>query len=200
MKSVARPAASSDRGESASAIVVGAAAVCVSGILLLGGCATPAKPANMAVPAGEAPQAAADSALRYGIAVVAVGGGEAPSRDMTYSTVGAAELEQALRESLRRYGYLSARDADAPLRLNAFLLSLRRPHRGFTMTATSQVRYKMSRAVDGKVVYDDIVQASATLTVDDEFMGVSRDRMVLETAIRRNIAQFLRVLYTLDAK
>lgn len=200
MRTIASPAALCARGKVASATVGGAAALCLAGLTLLGGCASPAEPANMAVPAGEAPQAAASSALRNGIAVVAVGGGEAPSRDMTYSTVGTAELEQALRESLRSYGYLSTKNDDAPLRLNAFLVSLRRPRGGFTMTAISQVRYKLSRALDGKVVYDDIVHATATLTVEDEFVGAKRDRMVLETAIRKNIAQFLRVLYTLDAK
>jgi len=200
MQSIAERAAFGNRGKALGAVMVGAAALCVAAALLLSGCATPAKPANMVVPDGEAPQAAADSPLRYGITVVTVGGGEAPSRDMTYATVGTAELEEALRESLRRYGYLSPQVSAAPFRLNAFLLSLRRPHGGFTMTATSQIRYKLSRAADGKVIYDDILRASATLTVDDEFMGVTRDRMVLEATMRRNIAQLLNVLYRLDTK
>jgi len=200
MESIAGRAAFGTRGKTAGAAVVGAAVLCMAAVLLAGGCATPANPANMVVPDGEAPQAAADSPLRLGIAVVSVGGGEAPSRDMTYSTVGSGELDESLRESLRRYGYLSPQVSAAPFRLNAFLLSLRRPRGGFTMTATSQIRYKLSRAADGKVIYDDIVRASATLTVNDEFVGVTRDRMVLEATMRRNIAQLLNVLYRLDAK
>lgn len=198
MPAAKTPAGSQNREKRIRATRVFASALCVAGLFVLGGCATPAEPENMIARTGAALQAAADSPLRESIAITSVGGGEAPSRDMTYSTVGGAELEKALRQSLRSYGYLSADEAHAPYRLETFLVSLRRPVRGFTMTATSNVRYKLTHTADGKPVYDDILNASATLTVNDEFVGATRNRMVLELSIRRNIAEFLRVLNKLD--
>jgi hypothetical protein len=198
MKLAASPAAPLRPAIRTRAILLAAALVCIANPFLLGGCATPAQAENMVPLSRDIPQAAADSPLRGAIAVDAVGGGEAPASNMAYSTVGNAELEKALRRSLHEYGYLSTDDAGAPFRLKAFLMELRRPRGGFTMVATSFVRYKVSRGSDGRIVYDDIVDVSASKTFDDEFVGAIRDRMVLEASIRENIAEFLRALNSLD--
>jgi len=171
----------------------------LAGFIALGGCAAPAQMENMVPPDAEVSTARADSPLRGAIAIGQVGGGEKPSSDMTYSTVGGRELEEALSLSLRKAGFLYAGGAQPLFQLEVFLVEIRRPSHGFTMIATSFVRYKLTRTRDGKVVYDDVVSASAKKTVSDEPVGVTRDRVVLESTVRGNIAAFLRALNTLDA-
>jgi hypothetical protein len=68
---------------------------------------------------------------------------------------------------------------------------MRRPGVGITLVATSVIRYKLTRARDGGVVYDDVLTTSATRTGSDAFVGVVRARMAVEGAIRSNIAEFL---------
>jgi len=166
------------------AVLVGAAS----------GCATPAQVEQMVPVDVGIPEAPADSPFRGSINLGKVVGGEDPSPDMTYSTVGGQELEKALRASLRSYGYLSP-ETGARFRLDVALIELRRPRFGFTMEGASFMRYKLVRVRDGETVYDEVIQVSATKTVQDEPVGVARDRMLLEAIVRGNIARFLRTLH-----
>lgn len=169
-------------------------AIALAGLVALGGCATPAKMDQMIPDQFEASGAPSDSPVRQGIVIEKVGGGEAPDPMMDYSAVGTKELEGALRQALSTFGYLSADNERAPYRLQAFLVDMRRPGVGITMVATSLIRYKLTRARDAHVVYDDIVTASATKTGDDAFVGAVRHRMAIESAVRANIAKFLATL------
>jgi hypothetical protein len=165
-----------------------------AGLMALAGCATPAQMAGMVPDEFDAARAHADSPFRASVTVERVGGGEAPDPMMVYSAVGGEQLEGALREALMKFDYLSADDERARFRLQAFLVDMRRPGVGLTLTATALVRYKLTRASDGSVIYDDVLTASATRTVDDAFVGVERARMAVEGAIRTNIAEFLAAL------
>lgn len=178
--------------------LVRAWAAALATLLALGGCATPAKMDQMVPNEHEAPAAPSNSMLRGAVAIERVGGGEAPDPMMVYSAVGAKELEGALREALGKFGYLSPDANDAPYRLQAFLVDMRRPGVGITMVATSLIRYKLVRARDASVLYDDIVTASARKTGSDAFVGAERHRMAVEGSIRANIAQFLANLYSSD--
>ena len=66
------------------------------------------------------------------------------------------------------------------------------------MVATSLILYKLTRAQDGRVLYDDVVTASATKSWSDAFVGAVRHRMVVEASIRANIAEFLANLRSPD--
>lgn len=176
--------------------------VLAAGLIALAGCATPAQMGGMIPDQFDAAAARPDSPFRTSIAVERVGGGEAPDPMMVYSAVGGEQLEGALRESLKKFDYLSAEDERARFRLQAFLVDMRRPGVGLTLTATALVRYKLTRASDGNVIYDDVLTTSATRTVDDAFVGVERARMAVEGAIRASIAEFLAALRSpaLEAK
>jgi len=163
----------------------------MAGLVALAGCATPAQVKQMVPDDFEASAAKPESPFHRSIALERVGGGEAPDPMMVYSAVGAKELEEALHQALRKFEYLSVDDQAAPFRLHAFLVDMRRPGVGITMVATSLVRYKLIRARDRNVVYDDVVTASATKTGSDAFVGAERHRMAVEGAIRANIAEFL---------
>jgi hypothetical protein len=178
-------------------------------VVAVSGCATPAQMQNMIPVDVGVPKAPADSPFREAIVLDRVGGGEEPSPDMTYATVGGKELEEALRKSLRDYEYLNAGEG-ARFRLDVTLVNIRRrlvgmpensscgPHCvGGGRVYTSYMQYKLTRLRDDQVVYDEIVNVSATKTIEDEFVGAARDRLTLEAAVRGNVARFLRTLSTL---
>jgi hypothetical protein len=185
--------------------------ILVALVVVLNGCATPAQTQNMIPVDVGVPKAPAESPFREAIGLDRVGGGEEPSPDMTYATVGAKELEDALRTSLRDYEYLSAGEG-MRFRLEVILVSLRRrlvgmpensscglPCVGGGRVYTSFMQYKLTRLRDEEVVYDEIIKVSATKTGADEFVGAARDRITLEAAVRGNVARFLRTLSTLGS-
>jgi hypothetical protein len=168
--------------------------ILAAGLIALAGCATPAQMAGMVPDEFDAAAARPDSPFRESVSIERVGGGEAPDPMMVYSAVGGGQLAGALRDALKKFDYLSADDERARFRLQAFLVDMRRPGVGLTLVATALVRYKLSRASDASVIYDDVLSTSATRTVDDAFVGVERARMAVEGAIRANIAEFLAAL------
>jgi hypothetical protein len=180
-------------------------------VIAVSGCATPVQTQNLIPVDVGVPKAPANSPFREAIVLDRVGGGEEPSPDMTYSTVGAKELEEALRTSLRDYEYLNAGEG-ARFQLEVILINIRRrlvgmpensscgpPCVGGARVYTSFMQYKLIRLRDDEVVYDEIISVSATKTAADEFVGAARDRITLEAAVRGNVARFLRTLSTLGS-
>jgi hypothetical protein len=169
--------------------------VLVSLAVAAAGCAMGARVEHMVPTDIGVPVASANSPYRGAIALGEVSGGEdPPPAHHTKSTVGDKELAEAVRASLRDYGYL-ATGQSAPYRLDVALIELRRPRSGFTMVGTSFIRYKLVRIDGGGVAFDEVIKVSATRTLDDEPIGVARSRMVLEAIVRGNIARFLRSLH-----
>lgn len=165
----------------------------------LGGCATPAQHAQMVPPAPVVARDRAPSPLHQAISIGNVGGGEA-TNPLMYSTVEDGELREALRLALSRSGFLSGPQRPAPLRLDAFLLELKHPFAGFTTDVDAFIRYTLSRVADGRVLFDDIVVSSFSLSASDVFYGVERLRLANEGAIRNNLAELVRRLETVDVR
>jgi len=169
-------------------------ALSVAACLGLGACAPPARSDRMApVPTGET-QFVADSALRDAILLGDVGGGEPATED---SSIGDAELRQAVQDALQQYGLLQTDGARARFRLNVSLVRLSHPGAGLDLTVNSQVRYTLTRADLGVVLFNEVVKASYTATMGDEFVAFLRARVAKEGSIRANIAAFLDRLRTL---
>jgi len=164
----------------------------------LSACATPARPGLMVPESALFPSHSLDSPLRNAIAISKVGGGE--KTNPLASKVGDRELDEALHLSLKRYGFLITSDADAPFRLEVFLIELKQPSVGLTMIVTSAMRYKLTRNLDDQMMYDDIITASYGATVGDAFSGVHRLKLANEGSIRANIAIFLQHLHSLNIK
>jgi hypothetical protein len=169
-------------------------AVIAVSLLCLAACAPPARSERMVPPPTTATDFPANSGLRDSIALKDVGGGEESS---THSNVGDKELREALLSALRQQGLLQTDDARARFRLNVFLVELSHPSAGFSFTVYSLVRYTLSRADTGAVLFDDVVNASYTATVGEEFIGIVRLRAANEGSIRANIAAFLERLKAL---
>jgi hypothetical protein len=132
--------------------------------------------------------------LRDAILLGDVGGGEPATED---SSIGDAELRQAVQDALQQYGLLQTDSAKARFRLNVSLVRLSHPGAGLDLTVNSQVRYTLTRADLGLVLFNEVVKASYTATMGDEFVAFLRARVAKEGSIRANIAAFLDRLRTL---
>ena len=162
----------------------------------LGACAPPARSDRMApAPTGET-GFPADSPLRDAIALKDVGGGEPPTED---TSIGDDQLRQAVQNALQQYGLLQADDAKARFRLNVSLVRLTSPGAGIDLTVNSQIRYTLARADTGVTLFNDVVRASYTATIGDEFVALLRQRLAKEGSIRANITAFLERLKSLPA-
>ena len=164
----------------------------------LSACTMPARSGYMVPKSALSLSCSLDSPLRNAIAISKVGGGEETKPLSSLPKVGSDELHEALRLSLDQYGFLSTSDVAAPFRLEVFLIELKQPYGGLTKIVTSVMRYKLTRSCDDQVVYDDIITASYTATLEDAFDGAYRMRLANEGSIRANIAAFLRHLHSFN--
>ncbi len=161
----------------------------IMGILAMAsGCAKPARPDMMAV--RPVTTISKSSPLYMGIALSKVRGGEETNPALT-SKVGNMELRPAIETSLQQNNLLSPTGKPARFRLEVFLLELKQPMVGFTMHVESFIRYRLIRTDDGHVVFDDIISAPATATMDDAFYGPERLQIANERSVHNNIRQFI---------
>lgn len=159
-------------------------------------CAPPIRSDRMAPqPTGDT-VFAADSPLRDAVALREVGGGEPPTED---SNIGDDQLREALQDALQQYGLLQRDDAKARFRLNVSLVRLTPPGAGIDLTVNSQIRYTLARSDTGVVLFNDVVRASYTAKLGDEFVAFLRQRLAKEGSIRANITAFLERLKSLPA-
>jgi hypothetical protein len=158
-------------------------------------CAPAARSDRMVPSPTEETELTANSALREAIGLRDVGGGEAATED---SNIGDNELRQAVLATLLQYGLLQTDDMKARFRLDVFLVKLSHPGADFSLTVNSQIRYTLTRADTGVVLFNDMVKASYTATVGDEFVGFLRLRIAKEGSIRANITAFLERLKALS--
>ena len=161
-------------------------AIIAVSLISLSACAPAARPERMVPP--PTTDFPTNSGLRDSIALKDVGGGEETS---THSNVGDKELREAVLSALRQEGLLQLDDAKARFRLNVFLVELSHPSAGFSFTVNSLVRYTLTRIDTGAALFDDVINASYTATLGDEFVGIVRLRAANEGSIRANIAAFL---------
>ena len=160
----------------------------------LAACAPPARTDRMAPePTGET-QFAADSPLREAVELRDVSGGEPATED---TSIGDDQLRQAVQSALQQYGLLQADAGKARFRLNVTLVRLSPPGAGIDLTVNSQIRYALARADTGVVLFNDVMKASYTAKLGDEFVAMLRQRLAKEGAIRANIAAFLERLKSL---
>lgn len=157
--------------------------------LSLGACGSPAVRSDRMAPSPTPEmEFAADSAVRNAIGLTDVSGGEAPTED---SNVGDNELRQAVQSALERYGLFQSDSPKARFRLTVVLVRLSHPGADLDLTVNSQVRYTLTRADTGAVLFNDVVKASYTATIGEEFIAFLRLRLAKEGSIRANIAAFL---------
>lgn len=156
-------------------------------ILLLVACATPADRQAMV------PQSSASAArqLPYSVSVAATGGAETGNMDS--SNIGNADLKAAVEESIKKSRLFSevvnGRPGDYDLGVQ--VIQLNKPMLGFSFTVEMEAGWTLVRASDKKVLLRRVLKSTHTTGAGEAFAGVTRLRMAVEGAARKNIEQGL---------
>jgi hypothetical protein len=163
-------------------------------VVILSGCASPTRVGSM-IPEAKADQAASSNSPLYrGISLTDVGGGE-ETDPMWTSEVGSKEFRESLVRTLQLQNFISIAN-DAPFQLKAFIVEVKHPIAGFSLTVDSFVRYTLVRSKDSNIIFDDVLQGTFTATTGDAFVAVERLRLAQEGAMRANISALLDRLHT----
>ncbi len=158
-------------------------------ILVLAGCASPARTENMAV--HQSVSRTQNMELRGKVTVLEVTGGT-DTNPMWMSKVSSSAFHQALEDSLRAAGLMDAVGARGQYQLTADLLSLNQPtFGGFDMTVGSSVRYSLVERSTRKEIFSKVIQADYTAAFSESFLGSTRLQLANEGAIRKNITKLI---------
>jgi hypothetical protein len=158
------------------------------------GCASGASSVAMTV--GPGPSDVPTSARHKGsIGVEDVSGGD-ETNPMWKSNVSNTEFRGALEGSLKNQEYLASPAGAAKYRVKAELVSVDQPTFGLDMTVKATVNYVISQAQNAQKISKRLV-ASATATMSDAFVGVTRLRIATERAMQANIKEFLKEIPSL---
>jgi hypothetical protein len=164
-------------------------------VVLVSGCATPARVDQMTV-SGQPTQRVAETPLRGNVAVRDVTGGQ-ETNPMWKSNVSSSEFAQAIEGSLRTLGLLAPNRQAGRYTLTAHLQSLEQPVFGLDMTVTASVDYSVVERATGKEVFQKTVVTPYTAKFGDAFVAVERLKLANEGAIRTNISQLIDELFRL---
>lgn len=166
----------------------GAIAVILSLAIGVSGCASGARPTAMVAPLQAETMLPEDSPLHQAVVVGAITGGE-ETNPMWTSEVSNAAFRQALESSLD-LATIKSPSADAPLVVDATLVSVDQPLMGFSITVTSTAEYAV-KALDGEEIWRTTVVAPYTAKMSDAFLGYERLRLANEGSIKANISSFV---------
>lgn len=166
-----------------------AAAVALAG---LAGCAAPAHQANM-----EAEALAPAKKLPYTVSVQTAGGQETGVMDS--SNVSNADLKAAIENSITRTSLFKSvvQGRNGEYELNVTVTQLDKPLFGGAFTVTLETGWSLVRASDKSVVMRKAIKTSHTATMGESLVGVTRLRLALEGAVRKNISEGLQSISAL---
>lgn len=163
----------------------------VISILLLAGCASPARVDKMtAATVSETLRTIGNSPLKENVAVLEVRGGK-ETNPIWMSNVGGRDFQIALEASLKAAGLFAENTQAGKYHLKADLTKMDQPFAGFDMTVTAHVRYELFDSTTGKSIFTKDISTPFTAKVSDAFMGVVRLKIANEGAARANISQFI---------
>lgn len=166
-------------------------------VLVFSGCATPVKPDRM-IPHRIYQSTSKTGPLYKNISINDVGGGK-KTNPLIYPEVGSNELKEALKISLARHQFYAAENKPEYF-LKAFLVEIKRPMSGWTMTMTAFIRYTLTRARDNEVILDEIISSSSTKSMKDTLSGTKRFKITQEEVMQKNIALLLERLEEINSK
>jgi hypothetical protein len=161
------------------------------GVLLLGGCATPATQMGMTV---ATPQTGLlrpiPERLRGQVAVKDVMGGS-ETNPMLVSNISSSDFETALEASLRNVGLGAANRQSGRYLVGATLIKVDKPLFGASLTVTTTVNYDLIERSSNKTVWTKTITKDYTAQFSDAFLGAERLRLANEGSARANISAFI---------
>jgi ABC-type uncharacterized transport system auxiliary subunit len=162
--------------------------ILLSAVLALGGCATGASKESMAV----APTVVLKK-FTSSVKVEARGGSETGAMDS--SNISNADLKSAIEASSASSGLfktLSQTGGDYELTVN--LTQLSKPIFGGAFTVDMETAWSLVKAADKSIVMRKVVRSSHTATFSDSLVGVTRLKLAVEGAARKNIEDGLKAV------
>lgn len=173
--------------------------VCVvfCAIVLMQGCATPARVERMIVEGSDVSGDSATAALRHQMAVSDVNGGE-ETNPLWTSEIGNAEFKQALIESLRVAGFLSGTGDSAKYELKVQLMNVIQPVIGLDLKVEATIRYVLIDKATLNEVVSEVIQSAYTATFSEAPYAVARLRVANEGAAHANIEKLIDKLHALS--
>lgn len=166
-------------------------------VILIAGCASPARVDQMTASGGLSRTVPKDSPLKGSIGIKDVTGGR-ETNPMWVSSVSSADFERALEDSLRSAGLLNPVRSSGRLQLIADLVRLDQPMFGFDMTVTATVRYSIVERSTGKEIFSRLIPTPFTATMSDAFVGTTRLKLANEGTIKKNIEALIDELVKLQ--
>lgn len=159
-------------------------------VVALSACTIPAIPANMVPKPGTLPSFAANSPYRNNVTIESVGGGAA-GNEFAKSAIDEVSFRKTLDLTLKQQGLLAADAASARFRVAAFIIRVELPKSGYTMASDSFIRYILKMRGRLSPLFDEIIPAKFSAGLNEAFLGFKRQQIVMEGAIRANIAKFI---------
>jgi hypothetical protein len=158
-------------------------AVVIGFLVVSVGCAGPARSEKMVAEVA----APAPAKLREQIATTSVT--TLDLKPPVHAPIEAADLRQAVEESLRKAGYLTGSPTTASLLLTVALMSVE--NADMAATVTSRIRYTLTRRADSVSLFNDVVEASCSKYA---FLSWERVQHSTECSVRQNIEGFIQKL------
>lgn len=157
-------------------------------VLLIGGCAVSAHKENMAV----TPTAVLKK-FPYSVRVETRGGSETGAMDS--SNISNADLKAAIETSIATSGlFKNVSQANGDYLLTVSLTQLSKPVFGGAFTVDMETGWALVKSSDKNIVLRKVIKSSHTATFGDSLVGVTRLKLAVEGAARKNIEEGLKAV------
>jgi hypothetical protein len=162
-------------------------------VIGLAGCASP--------PTREAMSVSTPVARSYPYSVSVQTRGGAETSAMAGSNLSDDDLKGALEKSIVDTKLFRAvvQGKDGDYELAVAVTQMSRPVFGLSFTVELETAWSLTKMADKKVLMRKVVKSSQTASVGDAFVGVTRLRIAVEGAVRKNIEQGLQAIAELGS-
>lgn len=167
--------------------------ILLGAVVALSACTIPVIPANMVPRPGQLPSFDANSPYRNNVTIETVGGGAA-GNEFAKSTIDEVSFRKTLDLTLKQQGLLAADATNARFRVAAFIIRVELPRSGYTMASSSFIRYILKMHGQLSPLFDEIIPATFSAGLNEALFATKRQQIVMEGAVRENIAKFIRRL------
>lgn len=166
-------------------------------IILVAGCASPAKMENMTLPSDQWDEYKATNELKNNIKVDKVSGGQ-DTNPLWTSEISSEEFKKALINSLADTQFIDIDSVNSDYSLSAVLIEVEQPILGANLTVTTVISYSLVDNNTKKEIFYKKITAPYTAKWNDAYLGVERLRLANEGSARENIKKLINELQSIN--
>src|SRR5262249_5925848 len=135
--------------------------------------------------------------LPYSVFVETKGGQETGTMDS--SNISNTDLKAAIESSIAKTSLFKSvvQGRNGDYELTVTVTQLTKPSFGASFTVTLETGWSLVKTSDKTVVMRQAVKSAHTAQMSDSFVGVTRLRMAVEGAVRKNISEGLQAISAL---